>query len=349
MRTVISSPSPSPSVIALLALLLCVLTGCQHHDDAPNDSTPDPTDSAPGDSTDSDDTDSDDTDSDDTSSGTPADPFDLAALVDQDTLLADITALQGFGTRYTGTPGGEASRAWIMDELQAAGLPTEEDPFEGGVNVIARLDGTTDPEVIWVFSAHYDSTSELRDTIAPGADDNASGVAAVLSAARIMSQYRFKASIWFVAMGAEEQGSLGSAHLAGLMADQGLDVRGVVAPDMIAYWPLGDADAFDILGDTESESLVNDMAGIADEMGVANKVWIEHRYCMGDDHTSFQDAGFPAISPMDCVEAHNVRGTEEDTPHYHSTSDTVDTLYMPFTARVAQVIVASLATWAEPD
>lgn len=329
------------------SLLLLSLSACQHAGDttAVGESGLDSVDSS-GHSGDTDP----DTDSDtDSGSGTPADPFDLAALVDEATLLADITALQGFGTRYTGTPGNDASRAWILDELEAMGLPTEEDPFADGVNVIARLDGTTDPDVIWVFSAHYDSTSEMRDTIAPGADDNASGVAAVLSAARILSQYRFKASIWFVAMGAEEQGSLGSAHLADLMVDQGLDVRGVVAPDMMAYWPLGDADAFDILGDDDSEALVHDMAGIADQMGVANKVWIEHRYCQGDDHTSFQDAGIPAISPMDCVEAHNVRGTEEDVPYYHTSGDTVDTLYMPFTTRVAEVIVASLATWAEPD
>ena len=132
------------------------------------------------------------------------------------------------------------------------------------------------------------------------------------------------------------------------MLDEGLTVRGVVAPDMIAYWPLGDGDAFDILGDTESSWMVDDLADAADHLCVANKTWIQHRYCQGDDHTSFQDAGIPAISPMDCVEAHNVSSSGEDTPYSHRSSDTIETLSMPFTTRVAQVIVGALATWADP-
>ena len=288
-----------------------------------------------------------DTDS-DTVTGAIGDPWAMAAEVNEATLRSDIQTLQDFGTRYTGTAGNDAARAWIVDQLEATGMPTEEDTFSAGTNVIARLQGTDDPEVIWVYSAHYDSTSEMPDTFAPGADDNASGVAAMLSAARILSKSSFHGTIWFVAMGAEEQGSLGSAHLADRMLDEGLTVRGVVAPDMIAYWPLGDGDAFDILGDTESSWMVDDLADAADHLGVANKKWIQHRYCQGDDHTSFQDAGIPAISPMDCVEAHNVSSSGEDTPYYHRSSDTIETLSMPFTTRVAQVIVGALATWAEP-
>jgi hypothetical protein len=102
----------------------------------------------------------------------------------------------------------------------------------------------------------------------------------------------------------------------------------------------------DILGDDDSEWMVQDMAAMADTLGVANKPWIEHRYCYGDDHTNFQESGFPAISPMDCVEAHNVRSSGEDTPHYHQTTDTIDTLHLGFTTRVAGVVVATLAGWA---
>jgi hypothetical protein len=120
----------------------------------------------------------------------------------------------------------------------------------------------------------------------------------------------------------------------------------VIAPDMIGYWPLGDADAFDILGDPDSEHLARDMADVADALGVAYKLWIDHGHCYGDDHTTYQEAGWPAISPMDCVEAHNIGTSGEDTPHYHRTTDTSDTLYFPFMIRVVQVEVATLATWA---
>jgi hypothetical protein len=88
------------------------------------------------------------------------------------------------------------------------------------------------------------------------------------------------------------------------------------------------------------------MGAVADQLGVAHKDWVDHWYCYGDDHTHFQEAGFAAIAPMDCVEAHNLQNSDEDTPHYHKTTDTLDTLYLPFTAKVTGVIVASLASWA---
>jgi Zn-dependent M28 family amino/carboxypeptidase len=170
----------------------------------------------------------------------------------------------------------------------------------------------------------------------------------VLEAARVMTKYTFKHSIWFVFTAAEEQGSMGSKHMVGWLASEPVEVRGVIAPDMIGYWPGGDADELDILGDPASEPLVDRMAAVATRMGVPHKKWIDHDFCYGDDHTSFQEAGIPAITPMDCVEAHNIANTSEDTPHYHQVSDTFDTLYMPKTTKVAGVIVATLAELAEP-
>jgi hypothetical protein len=284
----------------------------------------------------------------DTTGGT-TDAAVLAASVSEDALRSSIEALQDFGTRSVGTPGHDEAQAWIADQMESLGLAVELDAFSVGsedcANVIGRLEGS-DSARVWIFSAHFDSTSPLADTLAPGADDNASGVAAVLEAARILAQVHPRDTIWFVAMDAEELGSLGSAHLAEVLGDEAVDVQGVIAPDMIGYWPLGSDDAFDILGDDESEWMVEDMATTADALGVGNKTWIQHRYCYGDDHTSFQDAGFPAVSPMDCVEAHNVPSSGEETPHYHQTSDTVDTLDLGFTRRVVGVVVATLGSWS---
>ncbi len=280
---------------------------------------------------------------------------EVAAQVSEDELTATITELEELGTRYTGTAGNETAQTLLIERLEDYGLDVEVDPFTGRgfdgetANIIARMPGTTHPEVVWMFSAHHDSTSESPELAAPGADDNASGVAVVLEAARLLSAQPHHYSIWFVLTGAEEQGSLGSAHMVEWLADEGVDVRGVMAPDMIGYWPLEDSDAFDILGDEESEALVLQMAEVADLLGVAYQSWIEHRYCYGDDHTNFQEAGFPAISPMDCVEAHNVMGTAEETPHYHRATDTIDTLHMPFTTRVASVMVATLSAWGQPE
>ena len=298
-----------------------------------------------------DDTALDDTASDgDTADTDLVDPLSLAPLVDEAQLLTTITDLENFGTRYSYTGGDETAAAYLVARLEAYGLVVEQLPFEidegvQGVNLVARIDGRDTPDVVYAFSAHYDSTSDDPDVSAPGADDNASGVAAVLEAARILSTRTLRSSAWFVLTAGEEQGSLGSLALAEAWVNEGVDLRGAIAPDMIGYWPLGNDDAMDILGDEQSEPLVMDMAAVADALGVANKTWIEHRYCYGDDHTHYQDAGYPAISPMDCVEAHNVRGSDEETPHYHRTTDTVGTLHLPFTTRVAGVTTATFAGW----
>ncbi len=299
----------------------------------------------------------DDTGPGDTDTGVPATVISAAALaaadeVSQANVEAFIRALEALGTRYTGTEGEALALALLSDQLEGFGLTPEQDSFSLGgeqpVNLVARKDGAERPERVWIFSAHYDSTSQTPQTYAPGADDNASGVAAVLEAARILAPMELRDSVWFVLTAAEEQGSRGSEHMAEWLLDDEIQVQGVIAPDMIGYWPAGDADAFDILGDDGSEHLVASMAEVADHLGVAHKTWSEHRYCYGDDHTNFQEAGFPAISPMDCVEAHNVSGSGETLPHYHKTTDTIDTLHLPFTTQVVRVIVATLAHWAEP-
>ncbi|MEE9383966.1 MAG: M20/M25/M40 family metallo-hydrolase [Nannocystaceae bacterium] len=321
-------------------------------DDDDNDDPTDDDDDADGEGDDTGgDGDADDDDDDDDDGDAP-DPLDLGQQSDESELTKTIFDLQAFGTRYTPTDGDDKARDYVAERLTGYGLEVQIDDFVAGgnpsANVIGKLTGSRDPEVVFIFSAHYDSTSNEASDNAPGADDNASGVAAMLEAARILSSYSFRYSLWFVATGAEEQGSRGSAHMVGWMGTDKVDVRGVLAPDMVAYWPMKDDDSLDILGDEDSAHLVDQMADLADALGVANKKWVNHSFCYGDDHTNFQEAGLPAISPMDCVEAHNVQSSGESLPHYHRTTDTLDTLYMPFTTRVTQVMVAMFAELGEP-
>lgn len=282
----------------------------------------------------------------------PVDPMSLAPQVSQAELTTSIQGLEALQTRHTFGPGDDNAKMYIVDRLATFGLTAELDPFqianETANNIIVRHPGVETPNVVYIFSAHYDSTSNTPMVMAPGADDNASGVSAVLEAARLLSKHAFKHSVWFVFTAAEEQGSMGSKHMVQWLRDEGLDVRGAIAPDMIGYWPLGDEDQLDILGDPNSAPLVDHMADVATRLGVGHKKWIEHNFCLGDDHTSFQEAGIPSIAPMDCVEAHNVAGTTEDTPHYHSATDRFATLHMSFTTKVAGVIVTLLAELAEP-
>ena len=280
------------------------------------------------------------------------DPICFAEDVLESELETTIRDLEDFGTRYTFTQGDDDARDYLVARLEEYGLVPELDYFtvsgELTANIVARKEGELEPDVVYIFSAHYDSTSSRPSTDAPGADDNASGVAAVLEAARLLAPRSFAYSLWFVFTGAEEQGSRGSKYMVEWLAAEELDVRGVIAPDMIGYWPLGDDDLVDILGDEDSEWLVEFTAAIADQLGVAYKPWIEHSYCYGDDHTLFQEAGFPAITLMDCVEAHNIPSSGETVPHYHRPTDRTETLHLPFTTRVSVLHVAAFAELGQP-
>ncbi len=280
------------------------------------------------------------------------DPISLAPLVSEAEITTTIQELEDLGTRYTMGAGDANAKDYLVDRFAAMGLTAELDAFSVGPetahNVIVKHPGTVEPDVVYIVSAHYDSTSNAAATTAPGADDNATGVSAVLEAARLMTPHSFRYSVWFVLTAAEEQGSLGSKHMVDRLAMDGVQVRGVIAPDMIGYWPQGESDQMDILGDPSSEMLIEHMAVVAGKLGVGFKKWVNHDYCYGDDHTSFQEAGIPSITPMDCVEAHNVSTSTEDTPHYHRTSDTSVTLHMGMTTKVASVIVVTMAELALP-
>jgi hypothetical protein len=125
----------------------------------------------------------------------------------------------------------DLARTNVFNFLQGDGLSTTLDPFNylGTTynNVVGVKPGLVHPEQIYVVGAHYDSAGN------PGADDNASGVAGVLEAARVLSQYSFEATIVFIAFDREEQGLIGSYHYA---AEHAADIiMGMVSMDMIAY------------------------------------------------------------------------------------------------------------------
>lgn len=123
----------------------------------------------------------------------------------------------------------------IFVTFRRYGLTTMYDPFtwtSGGTtynckNVIAIKQGVTNPDQIYVFGGHYDSTANA------GADDDASGVAGVLEAARVMSRYDFNSTVIFAAFDNEENGLFGSAHMAADYASR--NILGMIDADMIAW------------------------------------------------------------------------------------------------------------------
>ncbi len=156
--------------------------------------------------------------------------------VDRERLLRDITTLASddFEGRRAGTAGGVKARAWIVNEMKEAGLTPGVgkgfvEPFtfvympgrgtsfpalsrseiEGSANVVGRVESTSRGKWI-VVSAHYDHLGTLDDRIYHGADDNASGVAALLAAARWLHAHPPRHPMLFIAFDAEEFGSHGA-------------------------------------------------------------------------------------------------------------------------------------------
>lgn len=187
--------------------------------------------------------------------------YEIIDAVSSDRLESDIRTLAGFGTRHTmsdttsSTRGIGAARRWIKDEFEkiskACGgcleVREQRTLVEGDpdsriykdtwiVNAYAVLRGTTHPNRYIIMSGDIDSrASDIRNyTIdAPGANDNATGMAGTIEAARVLSKYEFKNSIIFAGLSGEEQGLYGGRFMAEKAKEEGWEIIGVLNNDMI--------------------------------------------------------------------------------------------------------------------
>jgi Zn-dependent M28 family amino/carboxypeptidase len=183
----------------------------------------------------------------------------LLREIDEDRIQATVLRLTQFGTRHTLSSqddpvrGIGAARDWIHAQFAASAaasngrmsvaLQSFVQPAGPRIptpttitNVIATLRGTTAPDRVYVVSGHYDSrVTDVLDATsdAPGADDDASGVAAVLELARVLAPHPTEATIMFVAFAGEEQGLFGSTHAAQQLKASNVDVQAMFSNDII--------------------------------------------------------------------------------------------------------------------
>jgi Zn-dependent M28 family amino/carboxypeptidase len=248
-------------------------------------------------------------------------------------------------------------------------------------NIVATLPGTGPdiPGRTLVVSGHYDSraTNPLDATgAAPGADDDASGVASVLELARVMSHFKFGATIVFLAVAGEEQGLNGSTHWAQGAKERQADIEAMLDNDIIGSSrseggavdrgtvrlfaqgipPAASPD--DALlaliraggeNDTPPRELARAIRDIAATYVPAMKVRVIYRadrYLRGGDHLPFLERGFPAVrftEPAEDYRRQHQDVREEKGVPYGDTPDHVDFAY---TADVARVNAAALAVLA---
>lgn len=332
-------------------------------------------------------------------------PRELRALlreIDHRRIEATVRRLAAFGTRHTLSAqhdpvrGIGAARDWILAEMRryargSGGRMTVELQSyvqEPGpripeptriTNVVATLRGSASPDRLYVVSGHYDSrASDVMDftSDAPGADDDASGVAVVMELARVMAGRRLGATVVFAAVAGEEQGLFGAAHMAERYKLQKADVQGMFTNDIVGS-PTADDGTRDprtirlfaegvpssetpeeaavrrsVGGENDSPSrqLARFVRDVADNDATGMKVRVVHRrdrYLRGGDHIPFLERAYPAARFTEPAEdfAHQHQDVRvEDGKQYGDLPEFCD---FPYVARVARVNGAALWSLAQ--
>ena len=263
----------------------------------------------------------------------------IVSLVSSSNLAADVQTLQDFQTRYASTTNCEAAGEALFSSFSALGLDDvhfESFTFSGSYtsrNVVAEKTGETYPNDVYIICSHYDSTSPSRLTLAPGADDNASGTAAVLEAARVLAPYPLDYTVRFIAFSAEEWGLWGSRAYAAIARGGGRgEIHGVINLDMIGY-----ADAMpedlQIIVNGNSTWLADLFLAAGAHYGVIGGTRTVDASFVYSDHSPFWDNGYPALLAIEDNPLTN--------PYYHRTTDTLDTLNIDFFTSATRASVGS--------
>jgi hypothetical protein len=277
------------------------------------------------------------------------DPFveTIVALVSGANLAAGVQTLQDFQTRYAATTNCDAAGESLYSAFTALGLDEvrfEPFTYSGGRtsrNVVAEKTGETYPDDIYVICAHYDSTSPsaTRETLAPGADDNASGTAAVLEAARVLAPFPLDFTVRFIAFSAEEWGLYGSRAHAFAARTAGERILGVINLDMIAYANAVPEDLEYIVNEDSAWLAELFLAAGGHYAALAGRKTVDASIIYSD-HSPFWDQGYPALMAIEDYPLNN--------PYYHQTSDTLDKLNAGFFTSATRASVGLLAELAQP-
>ena len=327
---------------------------------------------------------------------------EIVAAVSADRIEASIETLVGFGTRHTlsetqsDVRGIGAARRWIEAEFNriaddcggclevstvaeiVSGTDRIPDPVEV-VNVIAILRGTEDPNRLTIMSGDIDtrvSDPMNAESDSPGANDNGSGMAGVIEAARVLSQYRFAGSIGFVGLSGEEQGLNGGAILAQHAIDEGWNIDAVINNDMIGnvtgvngvtnnttarvfsegtrYVETEQEARQRRFQGGEVDSASRNIARYVDEMAdryIPNldimMVYRLDRFGRGGHHRPFNEAGFPAIRIMETNENYTQQHQDIRIENGIAFGDTIEHVDFDYAAKLTALNAVVLAGMAK--
>lgn len=280
---------------------------------------------------------------------------DLVASLDQGNMADTIASLQGFGSREFHLESARQAADFLYGSFEGIGVQVEHQSFVVDdmlvSNVIATIPGGDEGSGMYLFGAHYDSEnsgasnlSSAENLSAPGADDDASGVAVVLEMARVLSGADLPWTVKFVMFGAEEYGydnsggCKGSEYFVKVEEALGHTYAGTAVLDMVGYRAGEDNTAVLVLNDGE-DALARSVVGAVDAFGVnlSLEAVVEPDITFSD-HGSFWDAGIPSMLVIEEL-------SDRDfpvNPYYHTSADTLDTLSMDQVEAVAEALLGGL-------
>ncbi|NGY06325.1 M28 family peptidase [Solimonas terrae] len=331
--------------------------------------------------------------------------FEIAGRISPEAQRQTIEQLVGFGTRHTlsdtrsATRGIGAARRWVQSRFEAIArdcngcltVVTPSQTVSGEripapvaiVDVVAIQPGSSDPDRVIVISGHLDSrVSDVMNarSDAPGANDDGSGVAAVLETARVLSHYRFAATLVYAALSGEEQGLYGGKVLADYAQAQHWQVEADLNNDIIGNShggngsidntvvrifsegtksgeSLDDAKYRRYHGgevDSPSRNLARMMATLAErylpDLRV-RMVYRTDRYGRGGDQVPMLEAGFPAIRVTEGHEDYRHQHQDvrnEAGVRYGDTIDGIDFRYLTRVTALDALGMAQLASAPRP-
>ncbi|WP_405051513.1 M28 family peptidase [Sphingomonas sp.] len=319
----------------------------------------------------------------------------MAAAVEASRMKATVERLVGFGTRHTLSSQTDPKRGigaavrWSEAEMKKLGLTTLQtcDTVTGRrvptptrvCNALAIQRGTERPNDVVIITGHIDSrVSDVMNATAdsPGANDDGSGTAAVMEAARVLSKHKFPGTIVYGVLSGEEQGLLGGKIIADYAKAQGWNVIANLNNDIIGNscgsdkvcdartvrvfsegprWQGREALAAQqrsLGGENDSPSrnisrFLDSLAERHPEIGLdVMQIWRNDRFGRGGDHTELLNAGYPAVRFSVAVEDYDHQHQDLRVEKGITYGDTVDEMDFPYLAKVTRLNVAALAALA---
>ncbi|MEO0162681.1 MAG: M20/M25/M40 family metallo-hydrolase [candidate division WOR-3 bacterium] len=268
---------------------------------------------------------------------------EIVNRVNPDTVLSFVRRLQNFRTRYSTHDSCFAAANWIRNKFIEYGCDSVYFQYHTSgyaPNVIGIKRGVLYPNIYAIIDGHFDATSNQAPNIAPGADDNASGTAAALEAARVLRDYQFEYSARFIAFSGEEQGLYGSTYYANNARQNGDSILGVLNGDMIGYVDISPENC-NVLTNSANVPFADFFVACADTY--TNLLTVKQTLSsIPSDIQPFYDNGYHGLC--------NIEDYWPTNPHYHRTSDTIGAGYNnnPFATEVIKAEIAALCVLIKP-